>query len=291
MQIEDKEVDLICEMVMDLCGIRLDASKKYLIENRLGPVANEYQCRTFQELAKVVCESGNGTLHNRVIDAITVNETLFFRDRDPFRVIAEDIVPEIRKLKGTQPVRIWCAACSTGQEPYSIAIALSEALGELRSPNVRILATDISDAALATAEAGRYLPHEVERGLPAGLLKKYFVSEGSAWRVTPKLRSLVEFRKVNLHSSFASLGKFDIVLCRNVSIYFSDQGRLSLFRRIKSQLFDHGHLFVGSSEILNDVGSEFKPIRVGNTTVYRPNSNNQDHKLPGLQNANFLASK
>lgn len=273
MQLESTELDVVCEMVMDLCGIRLDASKKYLIENRLGPVAREYECQSYVELAKTVKEIGDAAMRHRIIDAITVNETLFFRDRIPFQALKESILPELYKLKGntSAPVRIWSAACSTGQEPYSIAIALAEAFGDLKHRNIQIFATDISDAALDSAKAGRYMPHEVERGLPKPILDKYFQFDGKAWTVSDGIRSLVKFQKANLISSFAGFGKFDVIFCRNVSIYFTDEARKSLFNRLKAQLHPHGYLLVGASEILADIGPDFQPIRDGIATLYRPN--------------------
>ena len=253
----------------------MDSGKSYLIENRLSPLLKEHGVESFADFVKLAERPGMTTLHRQIVDAITVNETLFFRDKDPFRALENKIIPDLidlRRAMGTvAPLRIWCAACSSGQEPYSVAITLAELLGDLRKWDIRILATDISDAALATASAGRYLPHEVDRGMPASKLEKYFHKRDDHWQISDEIRSLVKFQNVNLLKPFEILNKFDIVLCRNVSIYFSADDRRSLFTRMQNQLFDHGYLIVGSSEILSDLGPTFKPHRHCNATFYRPN--------------------
>ena len=278
MRMTPEDVDSVCGLVLDLCGVYLDETKSYLIESRLGEIADREGCASFGELVDRVRRTVNTTLAQDVVDAITTQETLFFRDSSPFDALQHKALPELIDAKaGTRHprrLRIWSAACSTGQEPYSIAMTMSDLLPETESWDIQILGTDIADAAIAKASRGEYGKHEVDRGLPARHVRRYFREEGDVWRIDDRIRAMVSFRKLNLHDSFATLGQFDIVFCRNVAIYFTPQARRSLFERMSLNLNEGGYLFVGSSESLLDLGERFTPHHHCRSVFYRPNSRN-----------------
>ena len=168
-------------------------------------------------------------------------------------------------------IRVWSAACSTGQEPYSIAMIFHELLPDINTWDINILATDISDTAIKVASTGRYAAHEIQRGMKLQLLAKYFSKEDNFWKVKDELRSLIAFRQMNLLKSFTNLGPFDIIFCRNVAIYFSPEDKRSLFSRLAEVLIPEGVMFVGSSESLSDAGPQFKPQNHCRSIYYQPN--------------------
>lgn len=274
MQITSKDIEAVSGMVIDLCGILLDETKGYLIESRLTPIAQEAGCATFTDLAYKARHSGDVGLQTRIVDAITTNETLFFRDQSPYDALQFKALPEMidSKVGSVFPkrLRIWSAACSTGQEPYSIGITLSELIPDIHSWDVSILATDISDAAVRTASAGRYSPYEIERGMKPDLLRRYFNDDAGRWKIKDEVRSLVKFQRINLLEPFTSLGMFDVIFCRNVAIYFSPAARSSLFNRLAGVLNPGGYMFVGSSESLSDLGSQFAPQHHCRSVFYQP---------------------
>lgn len=275
MQVNAEDLKAIARLVADLCGVVLDETKGYLIESRLGRIARERGCATFSELYYKARYDTDPALRNEIVNAITTQETLFFRDTSPFEALQYKILPEMIDARARtafpRRLRIWSAACSTGQEPYSIAMTLHELLPDVHSWDVNILATDISDAALAHASKGSYAPHEIQRGMPAALLNKYFVSQAPGWRVSDPLRALIKFQQINLLAPFPVGAKFDVIFCRNVAIYFSPTDRASLFQRLSNQLAPDGVLFVGASESLTDLGPRFQPQRHCRATFYRPN--------------------
>lgn len=275
MQVTAEDIKVISRLVNDLCGIVLDESKGYLIESRLSSVAEAAGCKTFSELYYKARYESAAALRTQLVDAITTNETLFFRDTSPFDVLQHKILPNLIDAKSApgvpRRIRIWSAACSTGQEPYSMAMVLHELLGNLAGWDIKIQATDISDAAIRHASRGRYAAHEIRRGMTTPLLQKYFTEDPQGWTVKDPLRALIAFRRLNLLEPFTSLGTFDVVFCRNVAIYFSAEARKDLFRRIAAQLTPDGYLLVGSSESLTDVGPEFKPQHHCRAIYYQPN--------------------
>ncbi len=274
MQVRPEEIPAVAQLVRQLCGIMLDASKGYLIESRLSSLAQSAGCARFSDFCRKIKSADDPALRNQVIDAITTQETLFFRDEFSFDAFRYRVLPELIDAKaGTlfpRRIRIWSAACSTGQEPYSIAMALCELIPDIFSWDVNILATDISDAAIKQASAGRYAKHEIERGMKPGLLAKYFAEERGHWRVRDPLRALVAFRRRNLLEPFATLGSFDVIFCRNVAIYFDPQTRRDLFLRLTDRLATDGALFVGSAESLADLGPEFLPLHHCRAVYYQP---------------------
>lgn len=258
MQLTSEEVQVFSRLVYDLCGIVLDDSKAYLIENRLSDVAKANDCATFSELYYKARYDGNVLLRTQIVDAITTNETLFFRDTSPFEAMQFKVLPELidarTRAGGGGRIRIWSAACSTGQEPYSIAMVLRELLGDMPGWDIQILGTDISDTAIRQASRGCYRDFEIRRGMREMMLEKYFDVRPDGWHVRDELRAMVSFRRINLLEPFTSIGPFDIVFCRNVAIYFSPNDRKSLFTRICEAIARDGYLFVGASESLLDVG-------------------------------------
>jgi chemotaxis protein methyltransferase CheR len=275
MEVTSEDVKVISRLVDDLCGIVLDETKGYLIKSRLTKVAEETGCATFSELYYKVRYANDKTLQTKIIDAITTNETLFFRDTTPFEAMRHKVIPDIIDEKGgtayPRRLRIWSSACSTGQEPYSMVMVLHELLPDATRWDIQITATDISDAAIRQASLGRYSEMEISRGMRPELLAKYFNREPGGWKVKDEVRGLVAFRRINLLEPFVGLGPFDIVFCRNVAIYFSPEARRSLFLRLADTLTPSGYLFVGSSESLSDLGPRFTPHQHCRSVFYRPN--------------------
>lgn len=264
----------LAKLIKQLCGLALDDSKGYLVESRLTQLAQEAGCATYVELCRRAV-AGDRQVRTKVIDAITTHETLFFRDNSPFNVLQHRVIPDIIDSKANSPLakrlRIWCAACSTGQECYSVAIVLSELLPNITSWNVNILGTDISDASIAQASRGHYSAYEVGRGMPPHYLNKYMVREGANWKVRDPLRALVQFDRRNLLENFHDLGPFDVIFCRNVAIYFDAPTRQNLFLRLADRLTPAGYLFVGAAESLADLGPRFAPKMYCRSIFYQPN--------------------
>ncbi len=270
-----QDIDAVCGLVIDLCGVYLDASKAYLIEARLGELVKSSGCESYAEFARRARHGTDHTVRNKIIDAITTNETLFFRDCTPFDALTNKVIPETIDSKAGTPfskrLRIWSAACSTGQESYSIAILLSEMLPDIASWDVNILGTDISDEVVARASRGWYATHEIERGMPPTRLHRFFQPESNGWRVKDSLRALCSFERRNLLDPNSASGKFDVIFCRNVAIYFTPEARRDLFMRLTKAITPEGWLFVGSQESLRDLGPQFTPQQHCRAICYRPN--------------------
>jgi chemotaxis protein methyltransferase CheR len=262
------EFDIVVKTVYEATGIQLDASKVYLVETRLGPLLKEFGLATYRELITLARTKPESNAMAKVIDAITTNETFFFRDTQPFELLRQKLLPdlydrrELRRKSGipSGPLRIWSAACSTGQEVYSIAIILKELLPLLGNPQVKLLGTDISRAVIAQASAGRYNRFEVERGLPPEKREKYFVPDPQTggWRIRDELRAMATFQPINLMESFRGIGTWDIIFCRNVAIYFAMEDRKKLFDRIADALTPGGMLVIGASEFLMGISERFE---------------------------------
>ena len=270
------DIKAISKYILDISGIDLNESKAYLIGTRLGDLIKEYECSSYKELCSKAKTDSNKTIENRIIDAISTNETLFFRDKGPFEVLQHKILPDLidRRTERASgafpiPIRIWSAACSTGQEVYSIAIVLKELLQDLKKYNVKLLGTDISDTAIGQASYGTYNKFEIERGLSKEKLQKYFIPNGGNWKVSDEIRSMVSFAKRNILKPLVGLGKLDIIFCRNVAIYFNLEDRKKLFENLASVLAPDGFLIVGSTESLTGICSLFEPKRYLRTIYYQ----------------------
>ncbi len=275
MRVSAPELEAVAKLVEELCGIVLDQTKGYLIESRLGELAKDANCSDYQELVRRVRMGDDKWIRANVINAITTNETLFFRDHAPFEALRHKVIPETLDAKENGPhakrLRIWSAACSTGQEPFSIAMVLHELLGGFGGWDIEILASDISDAALTQASSGVFADFEIRRGLETAELNRYFIPEGDSWRAKPELRKVIRFERRNLLESFAGVGEFDVIMCRNVAIYFRQEARDDLYLRLCKQLNHGGYLFTSATESLLDIGSQFKPEHHCRSVFYRPN--------------------
>jgi chemotaxis protein methyltransferase CheR len=267
LKISTEEIKLITRYIYEISGIHLDESKKYLLETRLSAIAEEQACLTYQDFYKKSKADATKVIERKIIDAISTNETLFFRDSGPFQLLQHKIFPELIDARSSKnphmktSLKVWSAASSTGQELYSVAIVLQELLGDLSKYNIKLSGTDISDAAVAQASSGKYNKFEIERGLARDKLTKYFTMIGQTWKVNDQLRAMVNFRKLNLMQPFLGLGKFDIVLCRNVAIYFTLEDRKKLFNKIADVLEPDGYLIIGSTESLTGICPRFIPKR------------------------------
>jgi chemotaxis protein methyltransferase CheR len=275
MQLTSSDIDAICGLVVDLCGVYLDESKSYLIESRLGQLVKRSGCSSYTELARRVRYAEDPALRNEVIDAITTNETMFFRDVSPFEALQHKVLPELIDSKAgslfPKRLRIWSAACSTGQEPYSIAITLAELISDIHEWDVNILGSDISGDAVCRASRGWFTNHEVGRGLSAQRLDRFFHRQADGWQVNDDLRSLNSFERRNLLEPLVNRGKFDIIFCRNVAIYFKPDARREMFQQITASLQPDGYFFVGGQESLSDLGPRFAPQQHCHAVFYRPN--------------------
>ncbi|HCF05103.1 MAG TPA: hypothetical protein DEU72_02505 [Desulfomicrobiaceae bacterium] len=269
------EISTLTKYVYALCGVALDASKTYLLESRFKPLLSKYGLSSYMELYQKAVADKSGEMEKDIVSAITTNETLFFRDNSPFEVFKHKILPDIIDARSKMyagrpiPIRIWSAACSTGQEVYSIAIALIETLGRLDRYQISILGTDISDEAIAKASYGKYNKFEIERGLPMNVLHRYFTSTGDGWRIKDEIRAMAVFKKFNLMKPFTGLGRFDVVFCRNVAIYFTPQDKRAVFEKIAGVLEPDGALIIGSTESLSGVTTMFEPRRYMRAVFYQ----------------------
>ena len=279
MKITSDELKVIAQYIYNLSGIFLDQSKAYLLENRLKPLLQQEKIASYSELYYKAKADVSKRLEKAIIDAITTKETLFFRDSAPFELLKHKILPDIidARSKSTHSslpvkVRIWSSASSTGQEVYSIAIAVKEVVPDLDKYQVSILGTDISDEAIAKASYGKYNKFEIERGLSKDKLTKYFNQQPDGnWRIKDEIRVLANFKKINLMQPFSVLGRFDIIFCRNVAIYFKPDDKKKLFERLAGVLQPDGCLIIGSTESLSGVTRAFVPKRYLRSIFYQKN--------------------
>lgn len=270
-----KDIDAVCDLVNDLCGIYWDESKEYLIEARLKNLVTQNGCEHYWQLANKVRAKVVPGLDQQIIDAVTTNETLWFRDSSPFDAIQFKLLPEIIDEKANtvfpKRIRIWSAACSTGQEAYSIAMTIAELLYDYQTWDIQILGTDISPSAVEQASRGVYNKWEIGRGMTPEFLNKYFDQpDPNTWKIKDEIRSMCNFKVCNLFEPFTGMGPFDIVFCRNVAIYFTPKDRRAVFERIAEKLNPSGWLLVGSSESLVDLGPEWQPQHHCRANCYRP---------------------
>jgi chemotaxis protein methyltransferase CheR len=265
-QITRDEMSAWSRFIQEICGVYLDESKAYLIETRFSELLRETRSANYAELFYKVKSDTSPQMRRKIIDAITTNETSFFRDSVPFDLLRYKLIPELvdRRTKAGMrpyPIRIWSAACSSGQEAYSIAITLKETLGDFNGYDIRILGTDISDRVLAQASYGAFSKLEIERGLPPDKITRFFTPMADRWRVRDELRVLASFRPLNLLTPFSFPAPFDFIFCRNVAIYFTEPDKIKLFRALGRCLAPEGVLFIGSTETLTGICPEFEAQR------------------------------
>jgi chemotaxis protein methyltransferase CheR len=270
--ITDQEFRLLRDYIEKNCGINLDRNKMYLIESRLNTLMIENGCDNYSALYHKASVDKTNALRDKIIDAMTTNETLWFRDSGPYDSLRELLAvyaSQIRSGKRSK-VRIWSAACSTGQEPYSIAISVLESgQSGLRPEHVEIIATDISSTVLFMAKLGRYDAIAINRGLSPAMRDRYFKPEGRVWALEDKVKQMVTLKKMNLQESFAPIGKCDIVFCRNVLIYFSEQFKKDIFSRLAGLLRPSGYLFIGASESLSTYSNDYSMVKNSHGIYYQ----------------------
>ena len=253
------DYDFLRKFLKERSGLDLSTDKQYLVESRLLPVARKAGVAGIDELVQKI-KSGSSVIAAEVVDAMTTNETFFFRDKLPFDHLRDTIIPEFLTTRANKrSIRIWCAAASTGQEPYSIAMCLKEMSAQLAGWRIEMIATDISPTVLDKCRAGIYSQFEVQRGLPIQLLVKYFKQVGDVWQLNADVRAMVQFRSLNLLQDFASLGKFDLIFCRNVLIYFDQDMKTQIFGRLAKSLEADGFLALGAAETVVGLTDAFKP--------------------------------
>ena len=256
-----QDFDYLRKLLRERSGLVLAAEKQYLAESRLVPVARRHDMGTLSELIEKLRSKSPAALIAEVVEAMTTNETFFFRDKLPFDHFRNTMMPAlIAARERDRRIRIWCTAASTGQEPYSLAMILKSMGASLAGYRVDILATDLSSEVLEKAKAGIYTQFEVQRGLPVQLLVKFFEQNGECWQLTPELRSMVQFRSLNLLNDFSALGTFDVVFCRNVLIYFDQDSKIAVLNRIARQMPGDGYLVLGAAETVIGLTDAFKPL-------------------------------
>lgn len=275
MPISKTDFDYIAGLARSEAAIVLEQGKEYLVETRLSPLAQTEGFASLEAFISAMrAQSKVNGMHARAIDALTTNETLFFRDFHPFEALRKSILPEILdKRAGMRRLNIWSAASSTGQEPYSLAMLLREHFPQLKDWNVSILATDLSPTVLKAAQAGTYSQLEVNRGLPATYLVKYFSKRDDKWVLNEDVRKMVEFRPMNLIQSWPVLPAMDLVFIRNVMIYFDVETKKAILKKIRGCLLPHGYLFLGSAETTTNLDPQYQPVTHGKTVVYRASLN------------------
>lgn len=269
--ITPQEYEAFKKFLQDACGILLGDNKQYLVKSRLRRILEENSLSSLGALLERLNRPGRGGLKEVVIDAMTTNETLWFRDNHPFRILQEKLLPEFADRNGLSPLRIWSAACSTGQEPYSVAMVIDEYRrsrpGKLR--DVKITATDISKSVLEVARRGEYEMIAIGRGLSPERQKQFFTpSANGGWQIRPQIRSTVDFKELNLLDRYM-LGKFDVILCRNVLIYFSAELKRDILTRLHGALNPGGYLILGASESLNGLPDLYEMVQCHPGIIYR----------------------
>jgi chemotaxis protein methyltransferase CheR len=278
--VNQPDYEFLRKLLRDKSGLDLSSDKQYLIESRLHPLARKAGLPGLGELVQKL-KDGNGGLTSQVVEAMTTNETFFFRDKVPFDHFREAIVPELLKARASRKsMRIWCAAGSTGQEPYSLAMCLKEMGAALSGWRVEIIATDLSQEVLEKSKAGLYSQFEVQRGLPIQLLVKYFKQVGELWQINADLRAMVQHRQLNLLHDFSQLGTFDVIFCRNVLIYFDQDTKINIFGRLAKLMEPDGFLVLGAAETVVGLTDVFKPL-AERRGLYRP-SGTVAAKAPAL---------
>ena len=265
------DYEYLRKLLKERSGLDLSPDKQYLVESRLIPLARKVGLTGITELVQKM-KAGSEALTSEVVEAMTTNETFFFRDKVPFDHLRETMLPALLQARASRrSLRIWCAASSTGQEPYSIAMCLKELGAALAGWRVEIIGTDLSQAVLEKSRAGIFSQFEVQRGLPIQMLVKHFTQIGELWQLNPDIRAMVQYRQLNLLHDFAQLGTFDVIFCRNVLIYFDQDTKAGIFERLAKVVEADGFMVLGAAESVVGISDAFRPFpeRRG---LYRPNA-------------------
>ena len=259
MNIED--FNLLSKLIKDRSGLTLTKDKAYLLESRLLPVARKWNLKSLDELVMRLRTRSEAGLVRDVVEAMTTNESFFFRDIKPFDQFKQVILPYLLQARAApRSIKVWSAACSSGQEPYTLGMILKEERQRLIGWNIDILATDLSTEILAKAQAGLYSQFEVQRGLPIQLLVKYFKQAGDRWQIDSAVREMVRYRPFNLLDELSGLGQFDVIFCRNVLIYFDQPTKQMVLERMAKQLAPDGFLYLGGAETVVGITDKFQPM-------------------------------
>ena len=279
------EFTYLRKLLKERSGLMLSAEKQYLLESRLLPIARRIGMSGLSELTQKLRAPGAERLIVEVVEAMTTNESLFFRDKIPFEHFRDTMLPALMAARTSQRrLRIWCAAASTGQEPYSLAMLLREMGPSIAGWRIDILATDLSTDVLEKAKAGTYSHFEVQRGLPIALLVKYFKQVDEAWQIAPDIRAMVQYRPLNLLRDFSNLGSFDVVFCRNVLIYFDQDTKIDVLDRLAQVTAPDGYLTLGAAETVVGLTNAFRPIPE-KRGLYAPNAAASGARLRVLPSA------
>jgi chemotaxis protein methyltransferase CheR len=266
------DYDFLRKSLKERSGLVLSADKQYLVESRLLPVARRAGVANLGELVAMLKAGQHSSLMTEVVEAMTTNESFFFRDKTPFEHLRQTIMPTLLAArKNLKTIRIWCAAASTGQEPYSLAMYLKEIERDVVGWRIELLATDLSTGVLEKARAGLYTQFEVQRGLPIQLLIKHFTQTGELWQIAPELRAMVRYRQLNLLADFSQLGMFDLIFCRNVLIYFDQNTKIDVLNRLARVTANDGYLVLGAAETVVGLTDRFKMV-VDKRGLYAPNA-------------------
>ena len=267
---ETADFEYVRDLVRKRSAIVLETEKSYLVESRLTPLARREGFGSIAEVVAKLRMSGFSTLHSKVVEAMTTNETSFFRDLQPFEALKKVVLPDlIAKRSPVRQLRIWCAACSTGQEPYTVAMLIKENFPQLSGWDIKILATDLSTQVLEKAKTGCFNQVEINRGLPSTYVVKYFERAGLNWQLKQTVREMIEFRPLNLIEAWPVLNPMDIVFIRNVLIYFDVQTKKEIFGKIKRLLRPDGYLFLGGAESTLNLDDSFVRSEIEKASVYR----------------------
>lgn len=255
------DFEFICQILRERSGLVLTNDKAYLLESRLLPVARKWKLATFDDLVRIIRTKMDEAVIRDVVEAMTTNESFFFRDTKPFEQFKQLVLPALLKNRASSRViRIWSAACSSGQEPYSLAMILSEMAQQLNGWKIEIVGTDLSTEILTRAKEGVYSQFEVQRGLPITMLVKYFAQIGDRWQINARIRSMVQYREFNLLHDPMPLGRFDVVFCRNVLIYFDQPTKTRVLNSVVKLMPEDGFLFLGGAETVLGITDKFHMV-------------------------------
>lgn len=270
MPLEIKDFEYIRDFLVKRSAIVLDCEKVYLVESRLQPLARKEGLESVGELVSKMKSMPINGLHQRVVEAMTTHETSFFRDINPFNAMQKSVLPAlIDARKATRELRIWCMACSTGQEPYSLAMLIREYFPQLENWKVTILATDLSAQVLQKAQAGQFSQHEINRGLPAPYILKYFQRQGMNWQIKDELKKMISFQQMNLIEPWLAVPKMDVIFLRNVLIYFDVPTKKEILSKVRRVLNQDSYLFLGGSENAIGLDDAFKRLELEQSSVYQ----------------------
>lgn len=270
MAINPADFDFVSKIVREQCAIVLEKGKEYLVESRLMPLVHQEKLESLENLVKKIRAAPRGPLKDAVIEAMTTNETSFYRDIHPFETLKTAILPELMEKRKTQrELNIWCGASSSGQEPYSLVMLLKNSFPQLNPWKVNFTASDISNQMLNRCKSGIYSQLEINRGLPAPLMVKYFERIGTEWQVKEELRKMIQFKIINLSENWPMLPQLDLVMMRNVLIYFDVEMKKNILGRVRKLLRPDGYLFLGAAETTLNLDENFERMPFKQSGCYR----------------------